>query len=91
MLELEIDGAVNATRHPGAGFDPTGIKNILRRRDENLNFEVVVYKSTSILVYRADYGMIGSVFGALIIGTLLAVQEFVNKRIAYALNGWSAY
>ena len=91
MLELEIDGAVNSTGHPSAGFDPTGIKNILRQLDENLNFEEVVYKSTSILGYRADNGMIGSVVGVLITGTLLAVQGFVDTGIAYALNCWSGY
>ena len=89
LLELEIDGAVNAAGHLGAGFDPTGIKNILRQLDENVNFEEIVYKPTSILGYRADNGMIGSVLGVLITGTLLAVQGFVDTGIAYALNGWS--
>lgn len=91
LLELEIDGAVNSAGHLGTGFDTTGIKNILRQLDENVNFEEIVYKPTSILGYRADNGMIGSVLGVLITGMLLAVQGFVDTGIAYALNGWSAY
>ena len=91
VLELEFEGQLNGSGEPASMAHSSKTKNILRQFDESVNFEEIIYKSTSLLGYRADNGMIGSVLGVLITGTLLAVQGFVDTGIAYAENGWSVY
>jgi len=66
-------------------------KDILRQLDENINFEEIIYKPTSVIGFRVENGMIGSVLGVLITGKLLVVKGFVDTGIAYAENGWSVY
>jgi hypothetical protein len=91
VLELEIDSALYLPEYARAVTNPSITKNILRQLDENVNFEEITYKPTSILGYRADNSMIGSVLGVLFTGAFIAVQGFVDTGVFYALNGWSAY
>ena len=89
VLELEFEGQLNGSGEPASMAHSSKTKNILRQFDESVNFEEIIYKTTSVLDYRADNGMIGSVLGALITGSLLAVQEFGDTAIACTANGWS--
>jgi len=91
VLELEFEGQLNGSGEPASMAHSSKTKNILRQFDESVNFEEIIYKTTSVLDYRADNGMIGSVLGVLITGSLLAVQGFGDTAIAYTANGWSVY
>jgi len=47
-----------------------------------------VFRPTSILGYRAEGGLIGSVLGIVITGALLVLQGFASMAIAYNATGW---
>ena len=63
-------------------------KNVLKQIDENLNFIEITYRPISLLGYRADNRLIGSILGLLVTGALLALQGFVDTGITYDLYGW---
>ena len=63
----------------------------MRQLDKNVNFAEFIHKPTSVLGYRADNGVIGSVLGVLITGVLLAVQGFVDTGLSYSAAGWLFY
>lgn len=63
----------------------------MRQLDKNVNFAEIIHKPTSVLGYRADNGVIGSVLGVLITGVLLAVQGFVDTGLSYSAAGWLFY
>ena len=91
VLELEFEGQLNGSGEPASMAHSSKTKNILRQFDESVNIEEFIYKPTSVLGYSADNGMIGSVLGVLITGSLLAVQGFGDTAIAYTANRWSVY
>ena len=66
-------------------------KNLLQQVDENLNFEELVFRPTSILGHRADSGLIGSVLGLVVTGAVLMLQGFASMGIAYNTNGWFGF
>ena len=63
-------------------------KTLLQRVDENLNYEELVFRPTSILGYRAEGGLIGSVLGIVITGGILVLQGFASMAITYNALGW---
>jgi len=63
-------------------------KTLLQQVDENVNYEELVFRPTSILGYRAEGGLIGSVLGIVITGALLVLQGFASMAIAYNATGW---
>ena len=63
-------------------------KTLLQQVDENVNYEELVFRPTSILGYRAEGGLIGSVLGIVITGGLLVLQGFASMGITYNAVGW---
>ena len=63
-------------------------KTLLQQVDENVNYEELVFRPTSILGYRAESGLIGSVLGIVITGGLLVLQGFASMGITYNASGW---
>ena len=51
-------------------------KTLLQQVDENVNYEELVFRPTSILGYRAEGGLIGSVLGIVITGAILDLARF---------------
>jgi hypothetical protein len=66
-------------------------KTLLQQVDENLNFEELLFRPTSILGNRADNGLIGSVLGLVITGVILMIQGFASMGVIYSANGWFGY
>ena len=56
-------------------------KNLLQQVDENFNYEELIFRPTSILGYRAEGGLIGSILGLVITGGLLVLQGFSSMSI----------
>ena len=65
------------------------VKNVVKQVDENLHFMEIIYRPTALLGYRADSGLIGSILGILVTGSLLVVQGFVDTGLSYTGTGWS--
>ena len=63
-------------------------KTLLQQVDENVNYEELVFRPTSILGYRAEGGLIGSVLGIVITGAILVLQGFASMAISYNASGW---
>ena len=63
-------------------------KNLLQQVDENVNYEELIFRPTSILGYRAEGGLIGSILGLVITGGLLVLQDFASMSISYNSLGW---
>ncbi|MAA77220.1 MAG: hypothetical protein CML73_04205 [Rhodobiaceae bacterium] len=63
-------------------------KTFLQRFDETLNYEELVFRPTSTLVYRAEGGLICSVLGSGITGWILVLHAFARKAITYNALGW---
>ncbi len=91
MLELEVDEALNSHPDEQTAAKTDSTKNVLRQLDKNVNFAEIIHKPTSVLCYRADNGVIGSVLGMLMTGVLLAVQGFVDTGLSDSAAGWSFY
>ena len=63
-------------------------KTLLQQVDENVNYEELVFRPTTILGNRAEGGLIGSVLGIVITGALLVLQGFASMEINYNAIGW---
>ncbi|MCH1567977.1 MAG: hypothetical protein L7U47_01035 [Alphaproteobacteria bacterium] len=66
-------------------------KTLLQQVDENVNYEELVFRPTSILGYRAEGGLIGSILGIVITGALLILQGFASMGINYSSIGWFGF
>ena len=92
LLELEIEETVNKIEiGPDVPLSGQPTKNILRQIETNLTFLETTYKPTTVLGYKADNELIGSVLGLLITGLLLAIQGVVTTGVSYTENGWAIY
>ena len=63
-------------------------KNLLQQVDENVNYEELIFRPTSILGYRAEGGLIGSILGLVITGGLLVLHGFASMSISYNSLCW---
>ncbi len=92
LLELEIEETLNNIEiGPDVPLSRQPTKNILRQIETNLTFLETTYKPTTVLGYKADNELIGSVLGLLITGLLLAIQGVVTTGVSYSENGWAIY
>ena len=93
LLSLEVE--IGILSQQGANSDKlqrlNTAKNLLQQVDENLNFEELVFRPTSILGNRADSGLVGSVLGIVITGAVLMLQGFTSMGITYNSNGWFGF
>ena len=90
-LEVEIGTLSQQGADSGELQRLNTAKNLLQQVDENLNFEELVFRPTSILGNRADSGLVGSVLGLVITGAVLMLQGFASMGIAYGANGWFGF
>ena len=90
-LEVEIGTLSQQGTDSGELQRLNTAKNLLQQVDENLNFEELVFRPTSILGNRADSGLVGSVLGLVITGAVLMMQGFASMGIAYGANGWFGF
>ncbi len=88
LLEMEVSSGYTETELNG---QERKAKDVLRQIDENINFMEIIYRPISLLGYRADSGLIGSILGLMITGCLLAIQGFVESDLTYSTTGWSLY
>ena len=88
LLEMEVSSGYTETELNG---QERKAKGVLRQIDENINFMEIIYRPISLLGYRADSGLIGSILGLMITGCLLAIQGFVESDLTYSTTGWSVY
>ena len=91
ILELEVEEATERAIGRGKQENQSVTKDVLKQIDENINFTEIIHKPTSVLGYRADNGLIGSVLGILVTGMLLALQGFVESGVVYSANGWTVF
>ena len=91
ILELEVEEATERAIDRGKQENQSVTKDVLKQIDENINFTEIIHKPTSVLGYRADNGLIGSVLGILVTGMLLALQGFVESGVVYSANGWAVF
>ena len=93
LLSLEVE--IGVLSQQGADSDElrrlTNAKTLLQQVDENLNYEELVFRPTSILGNRAESGLIGSVLGLVITGAVLVLQGFASMGVAYNATGWFGY
>ena len=82
ILELEVEEATARAIDRGKQENQSVTKDVLKQIDENINFTEIIHKPTSVLGYRADNGLIGSVLGILVTGMLLALQGFVDQALS---------
>ncbi len=90
-LEVEIGTLSQQGADSGELQRLNTAKNLLQQVDENLNFEELVFRPTSILGNRADSGLVGSVLGLVITGAVLMLQGFASMGITYGANGWFGF
>lgn len=57
--------------------------------DESINYVELIYKPTTIIVFPANNGVIGTIFGLIVSGVLFAIQGFVINGQSYDLLGGS--
>ena len=90
LLSLQVEiGVLSREDTSAAEMQRLSIaKTLLQQVDENVNYEELVFRPTSILGYRAEGGLIGSVLGIVITGALLVLQGFASMAIAYNATGW---
>ena len=90
LLALEVESAMLSKSQ--ADGDALGrvnsAKMLLQQVDENLNFEELLYRPTTVLGNRADNGLIGSVLGIVVTLALLALQGFASTGVSYDVTGW---
>ena len=88
LLEMEISSGYTENELSG---QERKARDVLKQIDENINFMEIIYRPISLLGYRADSGLIGSILGLMITGCLLAIQGFVESDLTYSTTGWSLY
>ena len=90
LLSLEVE--IGVLSQQGKSTDDLQrlgtAKTLLQQVDENVNYEELVFRPTSILGHRAESGLIGSVLGIVITGGLLVLQGFASMGITYNASGW---
>ena len=90
LLSLQVEIGVLSQQDAKAGEMQrlNTAKTLLQQVDENVNYEELVFRPTSILGYRAEGGLIGSVLGIVITGAILVLQGFASMAISYNASGW---
>ena len=90
LLSLEVEIAV--LRRSGKDNDELesllAAKALLQQVDENVNFEELVFRPTTILGNKADGTLIGSILSIIITGALLSLQGFASTGMGYDPMGW---